>query len=241
MSDNIIKPPEPSFSLTEGKLRSRQTPFQQRIAAAKQEQLDPSTMPNRIALMLDCSGSMSGEYIQLLKDAVQSFAQRCDFKNTSLAIETFPSGVSCPLTTALPVIMIQVEALTANGGTPMRSCVEKVIESVAFTRAVIVSDGQATDWRCDYDEDLREENYDTSSLKAYIEQKIPIDCVHIGGSSGGEELLKFIAKQTEGLFIKFTDVSAFSRNFGYLTPGFRAMLSDGRVTAESLGAREIEK
>jgi Mg-chelatase subunit ChlD len=110
-----------------------------------------------------------------------------------------------------------------------------------MTRGVIVSDGAATDWR-DYfsnEEDDIKGNVDEILLK-YKEAGIPIDCVHISLGTSGEELLRRIAATTGGIFIKFTDVSAFAQAFGYLAPGFRAMLTDGRVSASDIGARELD-
>ena len=49
-----------------------------------------------------------------------------------------------------------------------------------------------------------------------------------------------IASETGGIFIKFSDVNAFSKAFGYLTPSYRAMLTSGSVSASELGAKEIK-
>ena len=253
--DKIVKHDAPSsIALNKGKLRSSATPFQQRVNQAKANEVDPATMSNRICLMLDKSSSMShieraGESrIDLLKKALQNFIQRCDFTNTAIAIETFPESFELALTNSQLMLSTVGFMFEAGGNTPMRHCVEAALGKVPMTRGVIVSDGEATDWHRTSYNDYYDDKPDAESnkqadelLAKYKEAGIPIDCVHISTDSGGEALLRRIAEATGGLFIKFTDVSAFAQAFGYLAPGYRAMLTDGRVSASELGAREVTK
>jgi hypothetical protein len=263
MSD-ITKPPDDkpggltTGGLKGGKLRSSSSPFQQRVSqAAKQEAsrvIDAGTMPNRIALLLDCSGSMSDpeqlkdgsskKRIVLLQDAVSNFIARCNFVDTSVAVKTFPEKVSVLLSCERGYLMTIPFQLNAGGGTPMHSCVSSVLTDIPLTRGIIVSDGQATDWHDSFEPGYDDEPTARSSqdeiLFSYKEQGVPIDCVHISLSTSGEELLKRIASITGGIFLKFTDVQAFANAFGFLTPGYRAMLGDGRMTAEQLGAKELK-
>ncbi|SRR6266852_5409847 len=254
--NKIIKPGDVSSSglmLNKGKLRSASTPFQQRVNQAKANEVDPATMANRICLMLDKSSSMSTKEragdsrIDLLKKALQNFIQRCDFTNTAIAIETFPESFELALTNSSLVLSTAGFMFEAGGNTPMRRCVEAALGKVPMTRGVIVSDGEATDWHNPHgydDDDTSDEKRSSqadSLLAKYKEVGIPIDCVHISTDSGGEALLRQIATATGGLFIKFTDVSAFAQAFGYLAPGFRAMLTDGRVSASELGARDVTR
>src|SRR5258708_6506811 len=215
------------LSLNKGKLKSSSTPFQQRVNQAKAEQPDASAMPNRICLMLDRSSSMSSpaDYtrdrhdnkskIELLKDAIDNFVNRCEFTNTSLAVETFPASLELSLTNVAFMITSSVASISASGNTPMRACVQSCLEKVPMTRGIIVSDGEATDWYSDpFMDDIDEEqcvkDHPKESLLAkYKAAQVPIDCVHIGDSSSGEELLRRIARETGGIYIKFTDVSAF--------------------------------
>ena len=106
-----------------------------------------------------------------------------------------------------------------------------------------MSDGSPTDWYANYDDesDSFGVGKEDSVLKKYIEQKIPVDCVHIGDATSGEAFLKKIAEATNGIFLKFSDTSAFSKAFGYLAPGFRAMLTSGQVDARELGAKEMKR
>jgi len=186
--------------------------------------------------------------IDLLKKALQNFIARCDFTNTAIAIETFPESFELALTNSQLMLSTVGFMFEAGGNTPMRHCVEAALGKVPMTRGVIVSDGEATDWRFHDDRagmevwlDEKLGTHPDELLAKYKEAGIPIDCVHISTDSGGEALLRKIAETTGGLFIKFTDVSAFAQAFGYLAPGFRAMLTDGRVSASELGAREVSK
>jgi Mg-chelatase subunit ChlD len=256
MSNELFKPPNATpggIQLNKGKLQSATSPFQQRVNAAKSVETDATSKPHRICLMLDKSSSMCAHEdtksatptsrIQLLKDAVQNFVQRCDFRNTALAIETFPAALSVPLTSNGVMLSTAMFAIEAAGGTPMQECVQRVLTAVPLTRGVIVSDGEATDWHESdaYDDFEKVVAPGNKLLATYKEQGIPIDCVHIGGSSSGEALLRRIAEQTGGLYLKFTDVSAFANSFGFLTPGYRAQLTDGTVSAAQLGARELKR
>lgn len=248
---DIVKREETSFGLTKGKLVSKTSSFKQRVEASRAEAIDPNTMPNRICLMLDVSGSMATEEqdsksrIDLLKEAVQNFVARCDFKNTSIAMKTFPSSrdsEGVKLSANGSYIIAASMSLSANGGTPLRGCVETALEEVSMTRGVIVSDGGATDWHAiDWNECPNPSGFEDQLLVKYKDLGIPLDCVHISIGTDGEDLLKRIAKATDGIFLKFTDVSAFSRAFGYLSPGFRAMLTSGSVSASEIGAKEVQK
>jgi hypothetical protein len=259
MSDIIKKPDPPTggLMLNKGKLRSTSSPFQQKVNQAKGSVDEASTMPNRLCLMLDRSSSMSQmerpanqQRIDLLKDAVENFGRRCDFSNTAVAIETFPPSVELALSTMQSTIMTSMFGVQTGGNTPMHACVTLCLEKIPMTRGILVSDGEATDWHEENEaafvgESLDEEPISIPGsigiLTRYRMLGIPIDCVHIGDSTSGEELLRRIAKETGGIYLKFTDVGAFATAFAYLTPGYRAMLTSGKVTSQELGAKELKK
>jgi hypothetical protein len=244
------------LTLNKGKLSSTSSPFQSRVNQAREAQPDAASMPHRICLMLDRSSSMSSpasydtsssdfktnkSKIELLKEAIDNFVNRCDFTNTSLAVETFPPQLELGLTSVGFMITSSVAGMIASGNTPMRSCVQGSLEKIPMTRGIIVSDGEATDWRFQERLSLDSCKVDNSILKLYKKAGIPLDCVHIGDSSSGEELLRRIAKETGGIYLKFTDVSAFANSFGFLTPSYRAQLTNGTVSAEELGAKELKR
>jgi Mg-chelatase subunit ChlD len=198
----------------------------QAIAAA-----DPSNKENRIALLLDASGSMSGQKIVSLRDAVASFINNCDFSTTALAIETFGDEHAhrVAMMCVMPILLSTAMVIPAEGGTPLAPAMDYALMTYSMTRAVCVSDGQP---------DSEQSAYDSAAM--YREAGVPIDCVHIGNSSSGEECLRRIAELTGGKFIKFTDIASFSKNFKMLTPAFYGQLTAGNVSAAQLGARELK-
>jgi uncharacterized protein YegL len=195
--------------------------------------VDPNKCTNRLALMLDVSGSMGGQKISSLRDAVTGFISACDFSDTSLAMEPFgddyPSPNRIVLTTLQPMLMTTAMMLQAEDSTPMARAMDYVLNTYSITRAVLVSDGEPDSTQACYDSALQ-----------YKEAGIMIDCVHIGDASSGEACLRSIAEITGGQYIKFTDVSSFSKSFKYLTPKFYAMLTSGNVIASDLGAKELK-
>lgn len=193
--------------------------------------IDPLTRQNRIALMLDASGSMCGSKIQSLRDACASFVQSCNMSDTALAVETFGAEpeIRVALTCQQPLLAMTVMSIPASGGTPMAAALEYVLRTYSITRGVLVSDGQPDSEAAAY---LVAEQYKTA--------EIPVDCVHIGQSVSGEACLQRIAEMTGGKFIKFTDIQSFAKNFKYLTPAYYAQLTSGAVDAAQLGAREVK-
>lgn len=209
----------------------------QRLRAPEVTADDPASRVNRIALMLDASGSMHGEgsatksKIECLRDAMQSFITSCNMKDTALAIESFGDQhrSRLALTCFAPILMTTAMSIDACGSTPLHEAMDFVLMTYSVTRGVIVSDGNA----------------DSPSLALdcagrFAEAGIPVDCVHIGSSPCGEDLLKQIAERTNGKFIKFTDVAAFASNFKYLTPAYYGQLTSGAIGAAELGAKEIK-
>jgi Mg-chelatase subunit ChlD len=194
-------------------------------------ELDPATKPNRIALMLDASGSMSGDKIDALRTACGSFVSACNFSDTALAVETFGAEpeIRVALTCQQPLLAMTVMTIPACGGTPMANAMDYVLNSYSITRGVIVSDGQPDSEQAAY-----------GVAEHYKAAEIPIDCVHIGADAGGEACLRRIAEMTSGKFIKFTDIASFAKSFKYLTPAFYAQLSDGSMSAALLGAKEVK-
>jgi len=194
---------------------------------------DALTRTNRLALMLDVSGSMHGDKIQSLRDAVTGFINACDFSNTAVALEPFGEGNPPPnrmdLNVFGPLLLSTVQMLNANGSTPMANAMDYVLNSYSITRGVIVSDGQPDSEAAVYE-----------SVEHYRGAEIPVDCVHIGHDTHGEACLRRVAETTGGQFIKFTDIASFSKSFKYLTPRYYAMLTGGHVTAAELGAKELK-
>ena len=245
---------------------SIQDRLRQAQTEAKQRSENADKLPNRILILSDCSGSMSGRSMDALKEAVGGFVDNCNFNNTAVALATFGlgDGVTDEKTTTLLVDSTQlkshVEQYEASGGTPMKAAIENAIGETRFatvpmTRTVLVSDGEATDvystsdnsvpgdWRfipTDYAGRQQSDSWwDTRFLLPYVQRNIPIDTVHIGGSKSGEAFLKWIAHKTNGVYLKFRDVSQFATSFKYLTPAYYGLLTSGNLAVD--GADEVRR
>jgi Mg-chelatase subunit ChlD len=202
------------------------TQAQKRIATRTRH---PKLYSNRIALMLDVSPSMYGAKIEALREAVTGFIDSCDFSNTAIAIHTFPVSICLALTNVKLMLYTSVQRLDIHeGGTPMDLAMEAVFDS-GVARAIIVSDGQADSQRIAL-----------AHAERYRISGIPVDCVHIGNETEGEELLRTIADITNGRYIKFTNIQAFSNSFKFLTPKLYSQLASGNVSALQLGAKEMK-
>lgn len=226
---------------------------------------DPNTAEHRIAIMADCSGSMGSrdnsrfEKIELLRQALGSFIDQINPDNTSVAIYTFPfyehgweddndnittstyqsHGVHHKLSRDKNLLKLMVNGLKDGGGTPMSSAMNKVITDIPLSRGIIISDGEADSAPAALEE-----------AHKFAKSETKIDCVHIGTSASGENLLAQIAKITGGLYLKFDNVDNFAKAFSFLTPegraklalaaGPQATLAEKAEVARQLGAKEIK-
>lgn len=200
---------------------------------------DPLTMVNRIGIMSDVSGSMSDfvqnkSKIDHLKDAMQGFLAAYDFTSGSLALETFGLGhsreISVPLSCNQPMLFGMIMGFDAHGGTPMDDAMAAMLNKNSITRGIIISDGCAND-----------PAQALAQAKDFRAAEIPVDTVHIGDESNGEDLLRQIAEITGGIFIKFKDVASFGKAFKYLTPANRTLLLNSNNAAALIGADEVRK
>lgn len=217
-------------------INNRLSPFQRNIHRAEvQMKKQAVAVPNRLVLMLDCSGSMNEveqgkKKIVHLCDAVTAFIESCNWADTSLAINTFPprGDESLDNLCILKAFhIVRVQSLIAWGGTPLAPCLERVLEQIPLTRGVVVSDGEAPNYAdC------------ITAADRYKVAEVSLDCVHIGASERGEGLLKAIASKTGGLYVKFDNLQSFARSFKLLTPASRFILTNGNAAA--LGAKELK-
>jgi uncharacterized protein YegL len=236
MTDIIKHGDTPLANVRKGTKLVGRTPFEQRIVDAQKQTLSPEQMKNRIVLTVDCSSSMIGDPINILKDAASAFVEESLLDGeTSIAIQSFPAGISAPLQTTELVIKLTILGLKASGGTPMYSCLKNLPELCSITRVVLISDGEPTDWREDQDLDsLRK----SEVLRFFIENKVSIDTIHASKQSQGEEILRNIAEVTGGIFIKFQDIKNLTKGLRYLSPRRRLRLTSGQAQIE--GATEVK-
>jgi len=196
--------------------------------------LDPNTRQNRLGLVCDDSGSMSGEAISNAHTAVSNFCSNCKPQETSICI--YPLNASKKeLICDYDILTIYWNSINATGGTPLYTKLDEMIENEKITRAVVFSDGGPTDGRIWIDGDLFGNNsVDNEKVKEiinkYKSKEIPIDCIFIGlKDSTGYKELELLAKLTNGIFVHFTDSKSLSTSLKYLTPGLRGLLANSEI------------
>jgi hypothetical protein len=231
------------------RINGKPNPFAKRgIAANIQEatkvieKLDPNTRLNRLGLVCDDSGSMSGEAINNAHSAVRNFTANCKPQDTSITIYPL-NAESKPLTCDFDILNLYWSSIGATGGTPLYTILKRLIETEKITRAIVFSDGGPTDGRlytntgdsevnAVYDEEVGTYDMPRQVVKLYNnpERKIPIDTIFIGTKdSTGYKELELLAKLTGGIFIHFTDSSSLTTNLKYLTPGLRGLLANPEI------------
>ena len=237
----LIKAGSSITSFKPGSAKPGLVGMQARLAAAKNNPTNPfeqslMSAKERIGLMLDCSGSMSASVdstgksrLDCLKEATESLINSIDFTTTALACYTFDTvpEADYSLTFDSTKVRLACFALRLSGSTPMSEAMLRMISEGGLTRGILMSDGVP-----DSESDAIKQAH------RFKEKGIPIDTVHIS-TSYGEQVLRTIAEITGGIFIKFSDVNSFAKNFKFLAPANRHLLLSGAVSAAALGAASI--
>lgn len=191
----------------------------------------------RIYIIYDDSGSMgagvyetnpnaqafnSEQYLgtrqSLAAEATQEYLRNCKPLRTAVEIEPLNDS-TISLTKNLPLIASKVKTIEASGGTPIHAKLEAfLVQHVVsnFTRALIFTDGEATD---------QPENELYSRLKA---TGVPIDLIIISDQttlSENQEKLKALAESTRGTFLLCKDGKAFKAKMKYFAPLLRHQLA----------------
>lgn len=192
--------------------------------------IDPKTVPNRLGLVIDDSGSMGSDGMQNAHKAVQGFTANCNMKDTSIAV--YPLNKEAKhLVCDYDLVNLYVSGLQATGSTSIYTVLEKLITDESITRAVLFSDGSPTDSsilsitsRSDwYSSRLPE--LAQKVIKLYQQKELPIDTIYIGiENSTGYNEMKEIARLTNGIFIHFKDSLSLASGLKYLSPAHRVML-----------------
>lgn len=238
----VISPPS---SITQPvKLGSKLNSFHQQVQQGAKQAATQSSIPMGVAgvadmsttvIFPDCSGSMSdivgsGSKVDFCKDAVISFVDNCFTGATRVGVASFPEQVVVEPTLDLQSVKQASSGLRAAGGTPMAEPLDFVLNEWKPTHGIVISDGAPDS----PDEVL-------TLARAYKEKGIKLDTVHIGDKDEqGESLMKNIATITGGVYIKFTDVNAFTANFKFLTPRHRLTLTTHKNPVALLGASEVK-
>lgn len=200
--------------------------------------VDPKTVPNRLGLIIDDSGSMGIEGMNNAHLAVKGFTNNCNPLDTSIAI--YPLNKDAQrLVCDYDLVNLYVSGLQATGGTPIYGKLTDLITKEDITRAVLFSDGSPTDSSI-----LSSDNNEVNSwgskpkevaigtIKKYTDKEIPIDTIFIGiEESSGYKEMKKIADLTNGTFIHFKDTNSLSTGLKYLAPKYRALLANPDIKA----------
>lgn len=212
------------------------------------------TTEERIYLIFDDSGSMSATVpgsaetgvssvfnlgnksrITLAQEATVDYMKNC--KPHVSAVEVAPlNNPAIPLTKNLPVVAAKVQKIEATGGTPLYKAMGKLVDKhkeSKFTRALIFTDGEATD-----------SNYLTGShswedrsliggrptlFAEVAEMNIPIDLILIGDMteanlSQNTRSIKELCEKSGGTFLICKDGKSFKEKMKYFAPLLRHML-----------------
>ena len=202
------------------KLVVKQGGLASRLAKLKSNDQLTITKVNRLGIIFDDSGSMSGEPIKLAHDAIDEFVKSCNRNDTNLALYPL-NAAHKSLTSSFADIAIYGIRIPATGGTPLYSKLTELLTQEDITRAVAFSDGQPGDR-------LRK----TECLSAYKEKGVPVDAVFIGSIGNGDAEMKEIAEVTGGIYMHFTDASVLAKGFKYLAPAYRGMLMSAEFKAK---------
>jgi len=196
----------------------------------------PSECTDRIRVVFDDSGSMSGQ-IQNAKDGVVEFFRSCVPNQTACAIhflETTNENLST-MCSNLPAMGVDLqEARLTMGMTPLFETMHKVIQ-MPLTRMIAFTDGSPTDSLPEIPHGDWYKNADVI-IKIAVEKKVPIDTVFFGrGTEDSPEikLLKYFSDKTGGYFLHFDPAKvSFRQAFKYLAPVNRLMLASESVRKE---------
>ncbi len=111
------------------------------------------SMQHQIALVLDCSGSMHGDKVQMLKRGATKFVQLATERGANVAIIRFPNGalleacLECATTNNVRQLEQAIESLFACGGTPLGAGLQLAEKTLPSERtedqliAVLFTDG----------------------------------------------------------------------------------------------------
>jgi Mg-chelatase subunit ChlD len=182
--------------------------------------VEPELAKERIAIIFDDSGSMSGQKIKDAHAGVTEFLKYCQRNSVAVAVHPM-CREAIELDTNLPKIAALTQLIDANGGsTPMFKTWREAqaASNPAYTRMIIFSDGQP---------DAESENQEEKTIVKSIEMKVPVDTVYISDYDRENNILKEIAERTGGFYLKFDRNKVNFRDaFKYLSPGLRLQLAD---------------
>ena len=228
-----IKPKPPTFGGLKKGIAATREKNEQTIKT-----LNPLECQNRLAIVVDDSGSMGHSGMEAVHKGVREFTSSCNIGDTSITIYPLnanPRGLICDY----DVINIYISTIWDTGGTPLYGTLAKLIETEEITRAIVFSDGSPTDFHLLLSDNIEApkesyiKNQATAILDKYVTENIPIDTIYIGEDkdwsgkeSSGYTEMKSIADYTGGTFCNFKDSKTLSTSLKYLAPKYRALLAN---------------
>lgn len=204
----------------EAQIKALQTKHKSTEVEKPFEYKSPEKATDKIRIIFDDSGSMSGQKIKDAIDGTIEFMRNCVLNQTAVAVHpmNYKAVDTTAITTNLPAMAVLIAQIRTTGSTPMFQTWEKALYSEPkATRYIIFSDGQP-------DNIIGKEE----CISKCIEDKTPCDTVYITNNSllDDSELLKEIAERTGGLYLKFDRSKVnFKTAFKYLAPVLRLQLA----------------
>ena len=201
--------------------------------------ISASDAPEKIRIIFDDSGSMSGKKIQDAIMGCEEFMRNCVPNSTAVAVHpmNYDQTNMANLSTDLPALATLVQGIFVSGSTPMfRTLKDAQSLEPRATRYIVFSDG-APDF-------VDEKNFMDTCIETAIQDKTPIDTVlittgDIDPNCREYQILKNLAEKTGGFFLVFDRNKVdFKHAFGYLAPvqrlalaseSFREELQSGKV------------
>ncbi|MEW6587231.1 MAG: Hsp70 family protein, partial [Nitrospirota bacterium] len=138
-----------------------------------------------VALLIDCSGSMSGTAIEEAKKAAIGFLKNFRVASGSIGLITFPGGVIHKLSQNFTSVKNKISGLSAHNGTPMTEALDLAHSAMLTTNdydrvIVLLSDGSP-------------DNSSSAGTSAKLAKDKGIRLITIGVSGADETFLKSIA------------------------------------------------
>lgn len=224
MSDDLIKANQSlSKSLKFGKKKSLKEKIEESDARYQTliSSIDLNKINHRIAVILDDSGSTSGECFNNEVEAFRVILSQSNCVETAYSLIKLNSA-SQSLTVDYN-LLLKIAPNYGGGGTPIHRALQQALEQ-SITRIILVSDGEPDNTTACYEEAQKAKS---KSIKI---DTIFVQSVFSGiGIEEAKHVLKEISRITDGIFMSFDKSGNFTKAAAYLTPGNRFLLEDKKI------------
>lgn len=204
--------------------------FINKLKAKKNEPIKLHEPYESVVLAIDTSGSMSDHFdqkqkIESAKKAIEVILRSSDKEKTDYTVVQFEMDakeIHDGFSNRYGSVLRSTKSLTPGGGTDIREAIReslvRLLGSQGKSRIILLTDGRS----CNNNPVVIQE------ARVAAEQNVIIDTVGFGNSYGiDEELLKEIARITNGKYIKADSTKALMDGFKALETRFRFMLTVG--------------